>query len=69
MLDPTFGGLLLGGQPPVMIPSNLKAGDKMVTPGMNITVVGEEGSYGGEEEDTACDVHVRSGRRRNLRTL
>ncbi|RLI24288.1 hypothetical protein DRO57_07175 [Candidatus Bathyarchaeota archaeon] len=46
--DPTFGGLLPGGATPVIIPSNLKAGDKIVTPGMDITVVGEEeGSYGG----------------------
>lgn len=46
--DPTFGGLLPGGQPPVIIPSNLKTGDKIATPGMTITVVGEEeGSYGG----------------------
>ncbi|MBS7611216.1 hypothetical protein KEJ27_03240 [Candidatus Bathyarchaeota archaeon] len=46
--DPTFGGLLPGGQPPVIIPLNLKVGDKIVKPGITVTVVGEEeGNYGG----------------------
>lgn len=46
--DPTFGGLLPGGQPPVIVPLNLKVGDKIVKPGITLTVVGEEeGNYGG----------------------